>query len=82
LSVKIENILMASKVSGDLTVKVSDSILVQIFENESGMRKVFDNPIYLAPETITSDTAGSSADIWALGVILHMLITGGPPFTG
>ena len=43
----------------------------------------FSSPAYLAPELITDpENAGARADVWALGVMLHQLVTGALPFAG
>lgn len=41
----------------------------------------FTNTSYMAPEIIKS-SHDQRADIWALGVIMHMLLTGSLPFSG
>lgn len=39
-------------------------------------------PVYfIAPETLLTESSEKS-DVWSCGVILHMLLTGEPPFTG
>ena len=44
---------------------------------------VFGSPTYMSPEQLkASRDVDMRADIWALGVILHELLTGKPPFTG
>lgn len=37
-------------------------------------------PAYMAPEQYARSDVGPSADIWALGVILHELVTGARPY--
>jgi serine/threonine protein kinase len=37
---------------------------------------------YLAPEVLRGEPAGPRSDIWAMGVVLHEMITGGLPFKG
>jgi serine/threonine-protein kinase len=45
--------------------------------------EVLGSPAYSAPEQLRSESlADARADIWSLGVILHELITGRPPFEG
>src|SRR6266850_848503 len=37
---------------------------------------------YMAPEVLQGKTADARSDIWALGIILHEMTTGGRPFNG
>ena len=40
-------------------------------------------PLYMAPEQIAApDTVGAPCDVYALGVVLHELCAGAPPFVG
>jgi serine/threonine protein kinase len=81
-------------VHGDLKTKnlfLADGVL-QILDfgmaspmestNDASATAWFGKPSYLAPEQITDPaTVDARADIWALGVILHELISGSLPFT-
>ncbi|HKV01146.1 MAG TPA: serine/threonine-protein kinase, partial [Ktedonobacteraceae bacterium] len=42
--------------------------------------EMFGTPAYIAPERFVGNQAGPSADIYALGVVLYLLVTGQVPF--
>lgn len=49
-------------------------------ESEEASAAWFASPAYLAPEQLREAVAPAASDVWALGVILHQLVSGKLPF--
>ncbi|GJP30834.1 hypothetical protein CLOM_g7164 [Closterium sp. NIES-68] len=83
---KPENILLVRDPSvplcaAPLTTKVADFGLgVSLVAGERA-KGVAGSPFYIAPEVLTGDYS-LGADVWSLGVILYILLSGVPPFWG
>merc|ERR1719378_726132 len=80
---KPENILLASKVS-NTDIKISDFGLAKI-SNDYPRRlprshSICGSDFYLAPEVIKQEEYGREIDIWALGVIAYVVMSGSLPF--
>jgi len=82
---KPENILMVSR-SDDIHVKLTDFGLAKSM-TEDGLKTFCGTPQYFAPEVLKrqNTVAGNGrydkkADMWSLGVILYILLSGTPPF--
>ena len=79
---KPENIFLAQPPDAPERVVLLDFGIARSTEDvrltESG--EVFGTPQYMAPERITSIDAGPSADLYAVGVIMFEMLTGGLPF--
>ena len=78
--IKLENVLMQTENQKDLTLKITDFGFSKIFQPETGMTEILGSPLYMAPEILTKKSYGCSVDIWAAGVLLHILMVGEPPF--
>lgn len=64
-------------------VKVADFGFAVV--NKSGINtqsRVLGSPLYMAPEIVRGETYGAAVDVWAVGVITCILLTGRPPFYG
>jgi serine/threonine protein kinase len=64
------------------TLKVSDFGIARLLDGTqlTGIGTVLGTAAYLAPEQLEGRPVTPSADVWALGVVLYELLTGGPPF--
>jgi serine/threonine protein kinase len=82
---KPENILLATRES-DIDVKLTDFGLAKAI-NGDGLKTFCGTPQYFAPEVLQrrhtvrgAGRYGEPADMWSLGVILYVLLSGTPPF--
>ncbi|MFD4720296.1 Stk1 family PASTA domain-containing Ser/Thr kinase [Streptomyces sp. NPDC058423] len=76
---KPENVLIGD----DGRVKVADFGLVRAVDSvTSTTGSLLGTVSYLAPEQIESGTADTRADVYACGVVLYEMLTGGKPHSG
>ncbi|KAK2822476.1 hypothetical protein Q5P01_022541 [Channa striata] len=80
LDLKPENILCVSRVTNK--VKIIDFGLARIYKPREKLRVNFGTPEFLAPEVINYDFVSFNTDMWSLGVITYMLLSGLSPFLG
>lgn len=80
LDLKPENILCLTK-SGN-RVKIIDFGLARKFEPMKKLQILFGTPEFVAPEVVNFEPIGYSTDMWALGVITYVLVSGLSPFMG
>ena len=79
---KPENILLDSQDKTNLDIKISDFGFACFFNPDEGLDLVLGSPIYMAPEIILKEKYNDKVDIWSIGVITYMLLTGRNPFPG
>ncbi len=85
---KPANLFLTHRPDGTACIKVVDFGLSRLIDPRAGTgpqtpleSELLGSPAYTAPEQLRSGSlADARADIWSLGVILHELITGHPPF--
>ncbi|KAF7652521.1 hypothetical protein LDENG_00095830 [Lucifuga dentata] len=76
---KPENVLLAS-VDPFPQVKLCDFGFARIIGEKSFRRSVVGTPAYLAPEVISSSGYNRSLDMWSVGVIMYVSLSGTFPF--
>jgi len=63
-------------------VKIIDFGLARKFEPLKKLQILFGTPEFVAPEVVNFEPIGYSTDMWALGVITYVLVSGLSPFMG
>ncbi|CDW86359.1 UNKNOWN [Stylonychia lemnae] len=76
---KPENILMDTKQNN--AIKVIDFGTSQKFDPNKKMNQIFGTAYYIAPEVLKGEY-NEKCDLWSIGVILYILLSGKPPFDG
>ena len=81
--IKPENILLESKDPTNVNLKITDFGFAKCFDpREGGLTETLGSPLYMAPEIIKKLPYDCSVDIWALGVLTYIMLSGKPPFKG
>ncbi|KAK1156230.1 myosin light chain kinase 2, skeletal/cardiac muscle-like [Acipenser oxyrinchus oxyrinchus] len=80
LDLKPENILCVNRTGHQ--VKIIDFGLARRYKPREKLRVSFGTPEFLAPEIVNFDFVSFPTDMWALGVISYMLLSGLSPFLG
>lgn len=81
--IKPENILLASKDVDNMDIKITDFGFAKCYDPvEGGLTETLGSPLYMAPEIIKKLPYDCSVDIWALGVLTYIMLSGRPPFKG
>lgn len=77
---KPENILLMNNYN---TAIISDFGLANWYSNDNKLRTMCGSLHYASPEMIMGETYnGEASDVWSLGVILYVMVTGKLPFDG
>ena len=78
---KPENILLASSYPGETLMKIIDFGNSTFIKPGERLKSKFGSVYYVAPEVLQS-SYNEKCDVWSLGVILFLLLSGKPPFNG
>ncbi|CAH1787071.1 unnamed protein product [Owenia fusiformis] len=80
LDMKPENILCLTWTGTN--IKIIDFGLARRKKPDEDMRVMFGTPEFMAPEVANYDLIGTETDMWSVGVVCYVLLTGLSPFMG
>ncbi|XP_044165978.1 myosin light chain kinase, smooth muscle-like isoform X1 [Acropora millepora] len=80
LDLKPENILCVSMDSND--IKLVDFGLARNLDAAEETKSSFGTPDFVAPEVVRLKPVSSASDLWSLGVVTYVLLSGLMPFSG
>lgn len=81
LDIKPENILLVTKEAGS-DIKLVDFGLAKWLRDGEVIRDMVGTPEFVAPEVINFEAITRCADMWSIGVLTYILLTGVSPFLG
>lgn len=82
---KPENLMVTitdSNKPEDLFVKLTDFGFATFFDPTAKMDVILGTPIYMAPELCNNKEYDCRVDVWSLGIIAHVLLSGEAPYGG
>lgn len=80
LDMKPENILCLTKTGN--RIKIIDFGLARKYDPAKKLQVLFGTPEFVAPEVVNFDAIGYGTDMWSIGVICYVLLSGLSPFMG
>ncbi|XP_035383258.1 death-associated protein kinase 2a [Electrophorus electricus] len=79
---KPENIMLLDKNVPLPRIKLIDFGLAHKIEEGAEFKNIFGTPEFVAPEIVNYEPLGLQADMWSIGVITYILLSGASPFLG
>lgn len=80
LDLKPENILCLTKTGNQ--IKIIDFGMARIYDPQKKLQILFGTPEFVAPEVVNFDPITCLSDMWSVGVICYVLLSGLSPFMG
>ena len=77
---KPENLLFSSKDMTKAALKISDFGLSRMVEEDVFATETCGTPGYVAPEILQRKPYHLACDLWSIGCVLFILLSGSPPF--
>ena len=67
---------------GNNSLKLIDFGTASEFTENVPLKELHGTSYYIAPEVLLKQGYNQKCDVWSIGVILYILLTGNPPFDG
>ncbi|KAJ0001177.1 hypothetical protein NQD34_006197 [Periophthalmus magnuspinnatus] len=81
LDLKPQNILVTSaRPLGD--IRIVDFGLSRRMDSITEVREILGTPEYVAPEILNYEPISTATDMWSIGVLIYIMLTGESPFLG
>uniref|UniRef100_A0AAQ5ZLB7 non-specific serine/threonine protein kinase n=1 Tax=Amphiprion ocellaris TaxID=80972 RepID=A0AAQ5ZLB7_AMPOC len=80
LDVKPENLLVAHTASGQPTVKLIDFGDAVQLNSAHYVHPLLGSPEFASPELVLGEPVSLTSDLWSLGVVTYVLLSGASPF--
>uniref|UniRef100_A0A3Q1ECS4 Protein kinase domain-containing protein n=1 Tax=Acanthochromis polyacanthus TaxID=80966 RepID=A0A3Q1ECS4_9TELE len=80
LDVKPENLLVAHTTSGQPTVKLIDFGDAVQLNSAHYVHPLLGSPEFASPELVLGEPVSLTSDLWSLGVVTYVLLSGASPF--
>lgn len=81
LDLKPQNLLITSSYP-HCDIKLCDFGISRVIENGVELREILGTPDYVAPEVLNFEPISLATDIWSVGVLAYVLLSGYSPFAG
>uniref|UniRef100_H2N2S0 non-specific serine/threonine protein kinase n=1 Tax=Oryzias latipes TaxID=8090 RepID=H2N2S0_ORYLA len=79
---KPENIMLLNRSAPHPRIKIIDFGLAHKIDFGNDFKNIFGTPEFVAPEVVNYEPLGLEADMWSVGVITYILLSGASPFLG
>lgn len=81
LDIKPQNLVLTGKFP-DCDVKLCDFGISRYLSQGADIREILGTPDYVAPEVLNYEPISLATDMWSVGVLMYVLLTGCSPFGG
>lgn len=81
LDLKPQNLLLATEYP-ELDITLCDFGISRVIQGGVEVREILGTPDYVAPEILSYEPISLATDIWSVGVLAYVLLSGYSPFAG